>query len=216
MATSKQQPTSESPLQCTEHNQPGKWKCGVCGQPVCGECNPVAFSYQVFHPRCLPEAHRRQEQSEVLKREPEAPSAGLKTVAWSFMVAGIVLFGVALFLFGISLFSQAVPIRAIIAGTVAPSLDSIPGSRMLLNWTGAVCLAISAGVFILGVGLLNCVAASRRLVLFLAWLEVLAAGLGWLVVLGLGHGFWDIPVIGLLLIVFFSRPSVKRQFEKVL
>jgi hypothetical protein len=209
-------PPAPQDLHCAEHNQPGQWRCGVCSQLVCRECKPVAYNYQVFHPRCLPEAHRKQEQGETLKQEVEAPSPGLRAVAWSFMIGGMVLFGLALLVFGIALFSKAMPIRAILAGTVAPSLDSIPGSRTLLNWLGVISLALSVGVFLLGVGLLNCVAASRRVILLLAWMEVVAGALGWMVVLALGQGIWDVPVVGACLIVFFSRRSIKRQFEKVL
>lgn len=218
--TSMASPKHELPipenLQCAEHNRTGKWKCGVCGQPVCSECKPVAFNYQVFHSRCISEAHRRQERGEQLKQEAEAPSPGLRFVAWSFMVGGMLLFGLALLFFGLSLFSHSMPIRAIMAGTVAPSLDSIPGSRTVLNWMGAISLGLSAGVFLLGVGLLNCVAASRQIVLFLAWTEVIVAALVWTVVFMMGEGFWDVPVLGAFLIVFFSRRGVKRQFEKVL
>lgn len=217
MASSlKNHPPDSQSLQCAEHSQPGKWTCGVCGQPVCRECKPAAFSYQVFHPRCLPEAHRRRERGEILQKEADAPSPGLRFVAWSFIVGGMLLFGLALLFFGIALFSHSMPIRAIMAGTVAPNLDSIPGSRTLLNWLGGISLMLSAGIFLLGVGLLNCVAASRRVVLFLAWAEVVAGVLGWMVVLLMGEGLWEVPVAGVCLILFFSRPSVKRQFEKVL
>jgi len=214
-----QKPENTSPsesAQCLEHNESARWYCGVCGKPICRACKPIALNYQVYHRSCMDQAREYINNQEAIREEVEAPSLGLKIIAWSFIILGIILFGMALFLFGLALFSHSIPVRVFMSGTVPVSLDSVPGSRTVLNWVGGFSVIISIIVTIIGVGLLNCVAAVRYLILTLAWLEIVVAICGWLVVLLVGKGFWDIPVLGIFFVWYFSQKKVRRQFEKVL
>ena len=214
-ATDNEYPNTQE-QQCLEHKTNAKWVCGVCGKPICKDCKPIALNFQVYHRECVDTARKKLEKKAEDQSEIEAPSLGLKIIAWCFFVGGVFLFGLALFMLGLSLFSKAVPIRAMMTNAIPVSLDSIPGSRMFLNWFGGFIVLISMGISIMGMGLLNCVAAARYAVLTLAWLEIILAALGWLVVLLIGGGFWDIPVLGGFLVWYFLRSDVRKQFEKVL
>ena len=88
------------------------------------------------------------------------------------------------------------------------------GGRTALIWVGFITVFLAVLQVFIGVGLLNCVQAARRTVLIFSWLEILVALAGWIVVLAAGQGFWDVPVFAVILIVYFSRRDVKRQFEK--
>ncbi len=155
------------------------------------------------------------EQAAQNRGEVEAPSRGVRLVAWAFIIAGILLVGTALFLLGMSLFGKSLPVRSLITGPL-PGIDNIPGGRTALNWAGGI--SVFAGLIwtIIGIGLLNCAAAARRAVLVIAWLEIVLAVPAWLVILLVGRGFWDIPVIAIGLVWFLSRRGVKQQFKQVL
>lgn len=200
---------------CPVHQREAKWQCGVCGLPVCSYCRPAALHYHVFHPQCIAAARDRKKIQEQQQAALEAPSAGVRALAWTFLVTAILLFGTALLLLGFALFSQTIPLRSLVTGTAA-GLETIPGGRTALHWLSAGSLAASALLLVLGVGLLNCASAARKTVLFLAWLEAVLAVLGWVVVAVTGTGFSDVPVLALFLIWFFSRRSVKRQFQQIL
>lgn len=216
-AENKDQDSAPAPAICPEHGQSAKWHCGWCGKPLCKACQPIALNYQVFHPRCVDQARNMLEtEDNARQRDIETPSLGLKIISWGFIVIGMLFFGLALLVLGLSLFSRTLPIRALLTGTVAPSLDSIPGIRAAFNWLAVISMVLAAGVTLLGVGLLNCVAVARRVVLVFSWLEIVAAILGWMIVLLLGQGFWDVPLLAVFFIWYFTRPDVKRQFEKVL
>ncbi|MBN1595095.1 hypothetical protein JW933_04125 [candidate division FCPU426 bacterium] len=174
------------------------------------------MNYQVYHPACVETARQRLEKQENKKGEIDAPSTGLRIISWGLISLGIVVFGLALFLVGISLFSKSIPIRALMTASVPEGFDSIPGGRTFLNWMGGISLIASVLMTVLGVGLLNCVAAARYAVLSFAWLEIVLAALGWLVVWWTGAGFWDVPVMGGFLIWYFLRPQVRMQFKQVL
>ena len=211
MATIPGNPSS-LPAVCPEHSLSAKWVCGTCGKPVCSGCKPVAYDYRVFHPACLELASAREEKKAV--RPPaEAPSAGVRFLAWLFMILAIAVFGFSLLLVGVGILSRsAMPMGAWIGNTM-PTIDDIPGGRTALIWMGVLVALAAVVQGFIGVGLLNCVQAARRAVLVIAWIEILAAIAGWIVVLAAGQGFWDVPVFAVGLIVFFSRKSVKRQFE---
>ena len=200
---------------CPIHSQPAKWHCGVCGRPVCSACAPVGLDHQVFHPDCVKQARERMEQGDKNRAEVEAPSRGVRLVAWAFIIAGILLVGTALFFLGMSLFGKSLPIRGLITGPL-PGIDNIPGGRTTLNWAGGISAFLGLIWTIIGIGLINCATAARRAVLVMAWLEIILAVLVWLVILIAGHGFWDIPVIAIGLIWFLSRRGVRKQFEQVL
>lgn len=203
---------SADPVACGEHGQTAKWSCGICGQPLCTDCRPVAYNYQVFHPACL-EAGRKRQESKSRDKKPDAPSGGVRFVAWVFLVMAIVLFGCGLLLLGVSFFSQHyVPLASWAEGTW-PVLDEIPGSRSVLGWAGALALLTAGVQAALGIGLLNCIMAARRVILLFSWLEVVFAAAAWLVIWVSGKGLWDIPVAGVALIIFFSRKKVKQQFQ---
>ena len=114
-----------------------------------------------------------------------------------------------------SLFGKSLPIRSLITGPL-PGIDNIPGGRTTLNWAGGISAFFSLVWIIVGIGLLNCAAAARRIVLVIAWLQIILPVRAWLVILVIGHGFWDIPVIAIWLVWFLSRREVKQQFEQVL
>lgn len=208
--------TSEQDYYCSLHNQPAKWQCGICGRPVCQACEPRGFNYQVYHPACIAKARDNLDYQQQARAEVEAPSLGVKLFAWIMMVGGMLLFGLALFFLIFSLVGQQVPIRALMTGTVAPSLDSIPGARSGLMWLGTIGLVLSVLIGILGIGLLNCVAAARRVLLVMAWIDILAASLAWVVIGLIGQGWWTIPIVSGLAVWFFSKRKVKQQFEQVL
>jgi hypothetical protein len=216
MPSSSKQNKPPLEQQCLEHNTRAKWECGHCGKPICKTCKPIALNFQVYHRDCVEKARRILEKRADDQNEIEAPSLGLKILAWCFFIGGVLILGLALFLLGLSLFSKAVPIRALMTSTLPTSLDSIPGSRILLNWIGGFSVLMGVVISMIGMGLLNCVAAARYAVLTLAWLEIVLAAFGWLVVLLLGDGFWDIPILGSFLVWYFMRRSVRKQFEKVL
>lgn len=211
--------TESDPAQavCPEHAQEAKWHCGECGKPICKACQPIALNYQVFHRGCVDQARNKLEkQDHVRKHDIESPSLSLKIISWGFIVAGLLLFGLALLALGLSLFSRTLPIRALLSVPVPPSLDSIPGIRTLFNWLAGVSMLFSVGITILGAALLNCVAVARRVVLVFSWLEIGVAVLAWMIVLLLGSGFWEVPLLAIFFIWYFTRKNVKRQFEKVL
>jgi len=60
--------------------------------------------------------------------------------------------------------------------------------------------------------LLNCLRMARLLVLWIAGIDILLAGLVWLVILASGEGLWTVPVVSLVFLVYFLRPGVKSQF----
>ncbi len=203
-------------LFCEIHQQNAKWPCGFCGRPVCHDCHPVGLNYQVFHPQCAPHARQQMDQQEQNEKEVEAPSPGVKFFSWLIIIGAMVLFGLGLFLFIFSLLGQQVPLRAMLSSPVPLSIDSIPGGRTILTWLGALGLIFSGLGAVLGVGLLNCAAAARKILLVLAWLDVVMSGLIWLGIAIVGHGVWTIPVVAGVIIWFFNRPRVKKQFEQVL
>lgn len=208
---------TSAPIHCAEHQQEAKWHCGWCGKPLCKDCQPIALNYQVFHPHCVDQARNKLEtEDNTRKRDIEMPSMGLKIISWGFIVTGMLLFGLALLVLGLSLFSRTLPIRALLTVPVPPSLDSIPGIRSILNWLAVISMVLAASVTVLGVGLLNCVIVARRVVLVFSWLEIVVAMLGWMIVLLLGRGFWDVPLLAVFFIWYFTRQDIKRQFEKVL
>jgi hypothetical protein len=173
----------------------------------------VAFNHQVFHRVCLDQVSAQETKKKPTKTVADAPTPGVKFVAWCFMVLAVVLFGLALLLLGVVLFSRhAMPVMAWL-GNAFPTVDDVPGGRALLGWLGFFALAGAVIQFFVGVGLLNCVQGARRAVLVFAWLEILLAALGWLVVLVAEEGFWDIPVVAVALVVYFSRKDVRVQFE---
>jgi len=201
------------PAVCSEHDRPAKWVCGKCGKPLCSACKPVAYDYRVFHSGCL-ELVSQQAEKKAVRSTAEAPSAGVRFLAWFFMVTAVAVFGLALLLLGVGLFSRgAMPMGALLGGTL-PTIDDVPGGRVALIWV-SIFVALFAGAQVLiGVGLLNCVQAARRAVLVFAWIEVLLALVGWIVVLAAGQGFWDVPVLAVIVIIYFSRKDVKQQFAK--
>jgi hypothetical protein len=201
-----------SPVVCPKHERPGKWVCGKCGQPLCPECKPVAYDFKVFHPACL-ELASHQEEKKAARPPAEAPSPGVRFLAWFLMVLAVAVFGLALLLLGVGLFSRsAMPMGAWLGGNM-PTIDDVPGGRQALIWLGVLVAFAAAVQALIGVGLLNCVQAARRAVLFFSWLEILIALAGWIVVLATGQGFWDVPLVAVILIIYFSRQDVKRQFE---
>ncbi len=213
MPMSTQREDLQSSQTCQEHNQPAKWICNHCGKSICSVCKPVAFNYQVFHRECLNQVNQKTEKTVTRSRPLDAPSAGVRGIAWFFMVVSVLLFGVALLLIGVALFSHHyVPMMTTWMGSM-PSLDDVPGGRVFLGWLSFIAMAGSILQFFIGMGLLNCLPGARRAVLIFSWLEVILAGLGWLVVLVAGEGFWDIPVFAVVFIVYFSRKDVRRQFE---
>ncbi len=215
MDTTLPAPEVKTPEFCPVHQQPVKWHCAICGRPLCSACKPVAFNFQVYHPACL-NPTRQQAEKNKAESPGEAPSWGVKIVAWIFLVAGIVLFGLGLLLLGIRLYSHHdLPLSGWL-GQSFPVLDDIPGGRTALTWLSLSSFGISAVQILLGLGILNCVQTARRVVLFFAWLQVLVAGFAWAVIALAGTGFWDIPVFALFLIYFFSRRDVKQQFARVL
>ena len=143
----------------------------------------------------------------------DAPSTGVRVLAWSFIVSAILWLGVGLLAAAVALVSRNYVPMAAASGNPLAVLDEIPGSRGIIGWFAMGGLLGAVMQAWLGLGLLNCVPAARRVVLFFAWLEVVLAVLGWTVVLIAQQGFWDIPVIGVFLIVFFSRKDIKKQFH---
>jgi hypothetical protein len=173
----------------------------------------VAYDYKIFHPGCL-ELASRQAEKKAARPQAEAPSAGVRFLAWLFMITAVAVFGLALLLLGVGFLSRgAMPMGAWLGGTL-PTLDDVPGGRTALIWVGFITVFLAVLQVFIGVGLLNCVQAARRTVLIFSWLEILVALAGWIVVLAAGQGFWDVPVFAVILIVYFSRRDVKRQFEK--
>ncbi|MCD4813264.1 B-box zinc finger protein [bacterium] len=216
MTTPKEPSADPEKSICPVHQEPAKWHCGHCGAPLCKSCKPIALHYQVFHRECVEKARDQIEEQAQAKDEIDAPSWGVKAISWSIFALGVIFFGLALFLGGLALFGKSIPIRSLMTSTVPASLDAIPGSRNILNWTGILAGLAGIGAVGIGIGLLNCVRAARYILLTVCWLEVVVALLGWMAVLLLGGGFWDIPVFALFLIWFFMRKPVRRQFEKVL
>jgi hypothetical protein len=160
------------------------------------------------------EAAVREEEKHKAKPLVDSPSPGVKVIAWFFLAMAVVTFGLALLILGVTLFSRrSVPMMNWIGG-VFPTLDDIPGGRRFLGWFGFLTLAASGVEVFVGMGLLNCLQAARRMILIFSWIEVLVAGFGWFVVLALKSGFWDIPVLAVVFIYFFSRKDVRRQFER--
>jgi hypothetical protein len=207
-------PETPAPETCTEHQQSVKWHCAICHKPLCSACQPVGYAHQVYHGECL---NRQQTQPAKQRSAPlakvDAPSTGVRVAAWLFIISAIVWLGIGLLAAGVALISQHyVPLAATI-GNPLVVLDDIPGSRGLVGWIALLGLLGAVVQIWIGLGLLNCIAAARRAVLFFAWLEVLAALLGWTIVAVAQQGFWDIPVPALCLIIFFSRKDVKKQFQ---
>jgi hypothetical protein len=198
---------------CPQHARLGQWLCGGCGQPLCPECQPIAYQNKVYHPVCL---HHRREQIDKpgKKAVSDGPSTGVNVIAWIYISLSVILVGLALIMLGLVLFShQSVPMGAWLGGASA-GLDDIPGGRTLVTWASVSLLIVAAGLFFLGIGLLNTSQAARRIILLFSWLEVLVAAFAWLVVAALGKGFWDIPIPAMFLIWFFSRKSIRQQFSK--
>jgi len=189
-----------------------KWTCAVCGQPLCSACKPVAYAYKIFHRECLEKKLRKLEPVRAVAAASDGPSTGVKGVAWSFIVSAILWLGAGLLALGIALFSRHYLPAAGWLGNPFPVLDDIPGSRALIGWFAGISFAAVVIQVWIGLGLLNCAPGARRALLIFAWLEVGVAVLGWLVVLLAQEGFWDIPVIAVGLIIFFSRKNVKAQF----
>ncbi len=206
-------PAPQAPGACPEHQQPAKWTCGHCGRPVCSACGPVAFDYKVFHPKCIEKF--RQEP----KRDPrkvwvqDAPSTGVKVVAWTLLVSAVLWLGLSLLALGVTFFTQNYLPLSGITGNPLSALDEIPGGRTLVGWVGVLGLAGTVVQVLLGLGLLNCVPAARWVILIFSWTEIVVAVLGWLVVLVAQEGFWDIPIFALVLVAYFSRSDVKKQFQ---
>jgi hypothetical protein len=199
---------------CPEHQQPVKWECAICHKPLCSACKPVAYDHQVFHTDCL---NRRNSQPAKRTAGPrqavDAPSTGVRVAAWVFIVSAVLWLGIGLLAAGVALISRHyIPLAASI-GNPLVVLDDIPGSRALIGWLAVLGLLGSVVQVWIGLGLLNCIPAARRAVLLVAWLEVVAAVLGWTVVLVAQQGFWDIPISAVCLILFFSRKDVKKQFH---
>ncbi len=207
---------SKETLFCAIHHQSAQWQCGLCGQPICHDCHPVGLNYQVFHPQCAPQAREKMDIQDQQRKEVDAPSPGVKFFSWLIIIGAMVLFGVGLFLLIFSMIGQQVPLRAMMSGPVAPSIDSIPGGRTLLTWLGGLGLIFSGIGLVLGIGLLNCVAAARKTLLVLAWLDVVLSAVVWLVIAIVGRGVWTIPLLAGVIIWYFTRPKVKKQFEQVL
>ncbi|NTV52941.1 MAG: hypothetical protein HGA76_08025 [Candidatus Firestonebacteria bacterium] len=200
------------PAVCAVHGHPGKWVCGKCSQSLCSDCKPVAYDFRVFHPACL-ELESRQAEKKASHRPLETPSVGVRFLAWFFMIAAVAVFGLALLLLGVGFLSRsAMPLGALIGGGL-PTIDDVPGGRTLLIWMGFLVALLAVLAVFIGVGLLNCLQAARRAILVFSWIEILLALIGWIVVLAAGRGFWDVPVFAVLMIVYFSRKDVKRQFE---
>jgi hypothetical protein len=198
---------------CPAHSRPAKWACGKCGRPLCPECKPVAYDYRVFHPNCLVLVSREVEKKSA-RPIAETPSAGVRFLAWFFMISAVAIFGLALLLLGVGILSRsAMPLGAWFGGSL-PTIDDVPGGRSAMIWVGVLLTVAALLQGLIGVGLFNCVQAARRAVLVFSWLEILAALFGWVVVLALGQGFWDVPVFAVALIFYFSRKDVRRQFEQ--
>ena len=183
---------------------------------MCPDCKPIAYDFKIFHRECLEKFNRVPEKKRPAAIRPvaaDAPSTGVRVVAWSFIVSAILWLGVGLLAAGVALLSRHyVPMTAS-AGNPLVVLDEIPGSRGIIGWFAVIGLLGAVVQAWIGLGLMNCVSAARRAVLFFAWLEVVLAVLGWAVVLIAQQGFWDIPLIGVFLIVFFSRTAIKKQFH---
>jgi hypothetical protein len=212
--TSSEAVSQPQPELCPEHHQLSKWHCGHCHKPLCPACKPIAYHYRVFHKTCLEAASHLEEKKSMPPPE-DFPSAGVKLIAWFFLVLAVVTFGLGLLLLGVTLFSRrAVPMANWIGGAF-PSLDDIPGGRPMLGWLSVLALGASGLQVFIGVGLLNCAQVARRLILVFSWTEILIAGLGWLVVLAGHKGFWDVPVLAFIFVIYFSRKAVRRQFEKI-
>ena len=208
-------PEIPSETSCPDHDQTAKWTCAVCGKPLCSNCKPVAYNYKIFHRDCIDKLNREPEKKRArpTAMAVDAPSTGVRVVAWTFIVSAILWLGFGLLATGVSLASRHyVPIAASLGNPLAV-LDEIPGSRGIVGWFAVIGLLGTVVQAWIGLGLLNCVPAARRTVLFLAWLEVVVAVPGWAVVLLAQQGFWDIPLIAVLLIIFFSRKDVKKQFQ---
>jgi hypothetical protein len=207
-------PESTQLPQCPEHGLTVKWICNQCGKPICSDCKPVAFNYQVFHPNCLDVVNRKTEKKSN-KKNSGTPSPGVKAVAWFLLIMAVVLFGAALLLIGVAVFSRHyVPMLTWMSGSIS-TLDDIPGGRIFLGWMGFIAMAASVIHVFVGVGLLNCLQAARRTLLVVCWIEILLAGFGWMIVLMAGGGFWDVPAVAVFFVIYFSRPKVRRQFEHV-
>lgn len=211
-----QNPVAQTPGEdaCPEHGRKPKWVCAVCGKPLCPACKPIAYQYKVFHRECIEKYNQMPEKKRVpLPVATDAPSTGVRVVAWCFVVSAVFWLGIGLLASGVVLASlHFVPLNASLGNPLA-ALDEIPGSREILTWLAAAGLAGAAVQTWIGLGLLNCIPSARRVVLFFAWLQVLVAMLGWAVVLISQQGFWDIPLIAVILIVYFSRRDVKKQFQ---
>jgi hypothetical protein len=203
----------QAPAVCPEHGQPVKWHCGLCGKPICPACQPIGWNFQVYHKPCLPKAQRAEEEKEKASHPLDAPTLGVRFSAWYLVVKGLIFFSIFLLLIGLALFSQSLPMRALMTTPLAAGLDTVPGGRMFLAWGGAACLVFSLVWFILGIGLLNCLALARNLLLVISWLDVILAGLVWLVILFSGHGLWLVPVSSILFLGYFLRKDVKSQFH---
>lgn len=201
---------------CEAHQQTAKWVCGVCGKPVCKMCRPRGFNYQVYHPACVDKARAKVDQHDSYSKEVEAPSIGVKLFAWLYTIGGMMLLGLGLFFIIFSITGEQVPIRAMFTTAVSPTIDSIPGARSALTWLGVISLVLSVVMIIIGIGLLNCVAAIRRVLLVLCWLDITISTGAWIVIAFTGKGFWMIPIISIASIWFFSQRKVQQQFEQVL
>lgn len=203
----------QAPGPCPEHQRSAKWLCGQCGQPVCAACQPIAFDYKVFHPKCLEKLRQEPQRRSRQVWAGDAPSTGVKVVAWTFLVSAVLWLGLSLLALGVTFFAQHyLPLTGLTGGPMS-ALDEIPGGRALVGWVGVLGLAGASVLVLLGLGLLNCVPAARYVILIFSWAEIIVAVLGWLVVLLAQQGFWDIPIFALVLVAYFSRADVKKQFQ---
>lgn len=207
--------SAENPIpdrSCPTHGQPAKWLCPVCGQPVCSACKPVGWNYRVYHVGCLAAARNQVEHREEAARPVDGPSLGVRLSGYYLVVKAIVFLALFLLLEGLALFGKSVPLRAVMTTPIPMGLDAIPGGRSFVVWMGVFSLGFAVLWFVLGIGLLNCLRMARLLVLWIAGIDILLAGLVWLVILASGEGLWTVPVVSLVFLVYFLRPGVKSQF----
>ena len=200
---------------CPEHGTSAKWVCGGCGRPVCPQCGPTAYDFKVFHPHCL-EAYQARRAGREAPPPLDVPSPGVKLAGWTLLVQGMVLLGSAMLLLGIRFLSRHYfPMPSLFDAPVM-TMESLPAGRTLLVVLAGAGLLAAVILGLLGAGLLNAAQGARRALLVLSGLRVAAAAVAWTWIGMTGSGWWDIPVLPLVFLVYFNRPSVRRQFERVL